>query len=316
MKIASKKRRVHIVSIFIMNTPLTRRKFICATTVAAAGLILSQCPAQTAKPARKLRKGVMYATVKMKGTVAEKFKGIREAGFEGVEPMGAMNRQEVLEALHSSGLEAASVCCHSHWHDTLSDRDAAVRNKGLEGLLTTLGDAKTYGASSILLVPGVVNKDVSYDDAWKRSQECISKALPLAKELEVRISIENVWNNFLLSPLEMARYIDNFNSPWIGAHFDIGNVLRNGWPDQWIRILGKRINRLHFKEFDTAKMNKLGPYAGFDCDFLTGSNDWPAIVRALDDAVYTGWCIAEQRMGINPADMKKLTEAMDKIIAM
>ena len=118
-------------------------------------------------------------------------------------------------------------------------------------------------------MPGVVNAEVTYDDAWKRSQECIREAIPLAEELKVRISIENVWNNFLLSPLEMARFVDSFDTPWVGSHFDIGNVYRYGWPEQWIHILGKRINRLHFKEFDTDKMMKEGLRAGFDCAFLT-----------------------------------------------
>ena len=292
----------------------TRRRILQTAAAAAAASFL---PAQDAPKKRPLRKAVMFGTLSAKGaTLADKFKVARAAGYEGVEPNGGMNNQEVLEALHSSGLEAASVCCHSHWKDTLTHQDVATRKRGIEGLLTTLRDAKAYGATSILLVPGVVNADVPYDVAWKRSQESIREAIPLAKELEVRISIENVWNNFLLSPLEMARFIDEFDTPWVGAHFDIGNVYRYGWPEQWIHILGKRINRLHFKEFDVQKMNKQGLYAGFDCDFLTGSNNWKAIMHALDDIGYTGWCISEQRMGINPADIKKLTDAMDQMFAM
>lgn len=294
----------------------TRRSFVQNTIAGAAVLTLGQVIAQDAAPKRKLRKAVMFGTVSKKGTVMEKFQAIREAGFEGVEPNGGMDQKEVLDALKANNLEAASVCCHSHWKDTLTHPVAATRKRGIEGLITTLRDAKAYGAGSILLVPGVVNAEVTYDVAWKRAQESIREAIPLARELEVRISIENVWNNFLLSPLEMARFIDEFESPWVGAHFDIGNVYRYGWPEQWIHILGKRINRLHFKEFDTDKMSKQGLYAGFDCDFLTGKNDWKAIMRALDDIGYSGWCISEQRMGINPADMKNLTDAMDQMFVM
>ena len=298
-------------------TPLSsRRSFLQASAASALGIALNSYAAD--EPVKSpYRKGVMLGTLSAKApTLLDRFKIARAAGYEGVEPQGGMNRQEVLDALHGSGLEAASVCCHSHWKQTLTDPDAGVRKAGLEGLLLTLQDAKTYGADSILLVPGTVNASVSYDAAYQRSQAAIREAMPLAKELEVRISIENVWNNFLLSPLEMARYVDEFDSPWVGAHFDIGNVLRNGWPEQWIKILGKRINRLHFKEFDTAKMAKQGPYAGFDCDFLTGSNNWPAIMAALRETGYTGWCISEQRMGINAADIRKLTEAMDTMYAM
>ncbi len=259
----------------------------------------------------------MMGTVKLKtATLLEKFQAVKAAGFEGVEPAGGLDRSEVSDALKASGLECASVCCHTHWKETLTHPDAATRKIGIEGLLTTIRDAKAYGAGSILIVPGVVNAEVPYDVAWKRSQEAIREAVPLAKELEVRISIENVWNAFLLSPLEMARYVDEFDSPWVGAHFDIGNVLRNGWPEQWIEILGKRINRLHFKEFSVDKMQKEGLYKGFEVDFLTGSNNWKAIMTALDKIGYTGWCISEQRMGINPGDMNKLAEEMDAMFAM
>lgn len=299
-----------------MHASLTRRSFVHGAFAGAACATLQHVIAQEATPKRKLRKAVMYGTVRVKGSVMEKFKAIRGAGFEGVEPNGGLDQAEVLDALKASGLDAASVCCHTHWKDTLTHPDAATRKRGIEGLLTTLRNAKAYGAGSILLVPGVVNAEVPYDTAWKRSQECIREALPLAKELEVRISIENVWNNFILSPLEMARFIDEFNTPWVGAHFDIGNVYRYGWPEQWIHILGKRINRLHFKEFDTDKMNNQGLRAGFDCDFLAGKNDWKAIMHALDDVGYSGWCIAEQRMGLNPGDMMKLTDAMGKMFAM
>ena len=117
----------------------------------------------------------------------------------------------------------------------------------------TLRDAKRYGATSVLLVPAVVNQDVSYNDAYTRSQAEIRKAIPLAEELGVKIAIENVWNHFLLSPLEAARYVDEFNSPAVGWHFDVGNVITYGWPEQWIRILGKRIQKLHIKELQSQK---------------------------------------------------------------
>src|SRR5204862_6181045 len=120
-----------------------------------------------------------------------------------------------------------------------------VREIGLEALKQTLRDGKRYGASSVLLVPAVVNKEDSYADAYTRSQAEIRKAVPLTEYLGVKIAIENVCNAFLLSPLEAARYVDEFNSPAVGWHFDVGNVITYGWPEQWIRILGKRIQKLH-----------------------------------------------------------------------
>ena len=154
-------------------------------------------------------------------------------------------------------------------------------------------EAKQYGASTILFVPAVVNKKTSYADAYKRSQEEIRKALPLAKELGVKIAIENVWNNFLLSPLEMAKYIDEFESDHIGVHFDVGNIVIYGWPEQWIRTLGKRILKLDVKEFSRAKCDKEGRYKGFDVPLLKGDCDWPAVMKALRDIGYVGWGAAE-----------------------
>src|SRR5207302_10923260 len=145
----------------------------------------------------------------------------------------------------------------------LSDPDPAVRKAGLDGLIQSLRDAKAYGASSVLLVPGVVNKNVSYADAYTRSQTEIRKAIPVAKDLGVKIAIENVWNQFLLSPLEAARYVDEFQSPWVGWHFDVGNVINYGWPEQWVRVLGKRILKLHIKAFSRAKRDKEGMSKGF-----------------------------------------------------
>jgi L-ribulose-5-phosphate 3-epimerase len=295
---------------------MTRRHLLQTASAAALTGLTTTALAQEAKPKRKLRKAIMGGLGIKKLSIAENFKAAKEAGYEGVEPHGGMNQQEVLDALGASGLEAASVCCHTHWKDTLTHQEEAVREKGLQGVLTTLRDAKAYGAGSILVVPGVVNDVVTYDQAWERSITQIKKAVPLAKELGVRISIENVWNNFILSPLEAVRFLDEIGDPIVGWHFDIGNVLRFGWPEQWIKVLGKRINRIHIKEFDTEKMKNEGLYKGFDCDLTEGSNNWPAIMKALDEAGYEGWAISEQRGGISSEGLKGLTSRMDKIFAM
>ncbi len=295
----------------------SRRHFLQSVTstalLAASGSISAQ---EAAKPARKLRKAIMGGTLGIKGTLIEKYTAAKTAGYEGVEPAGGMNQQEVLDALGKSGLQAASVCCHTHWKQTLTHNDEKIRAEGLQGVLQTLRDAKAYGADSILVVPGVCNEEVPYDLAWERSIAEIKKAVPLAKELGVKISIENVWNNFILSPLEAVRYLDEVGDPIVGWHFDIGNVLRYGWPEQWIKVLGKRINRIHVKEYSTKKMKDEGVWKGFDCDLTEGDNNWPAIMKALDDAGYTGWAISEQRGGINPGGLKTLTERMDKIFAL
>lgn len=291
-----------------------RRHFLTTAAFAAAGSALAQV--EVAPKKRKLRKAIMLGTLALKGTTLEKFKAAKQAGYEGVEPHGGMNNQEVLDALHESGLEAASVCCHTHWKQTLTHPEDAIREEGLQGVLTTLRDAKVYGATSILVVPGVVSETVPYDVAWERAVTQIKKAVPLAKELGVHISIENVWNNFILSPMEAVRFLDDIGDPIVGWHFDIGNVGRFGWAEQWIKVLGKRINRIHVKEFDIKKMKDEGLYKGFDCDLTEGTNNWPAIMQALDAAGYTGWAISEQRGGNIFRGLQMLTERMDKIFAM
>ena len=118
-------------------------------------------------------------------------------------------------------------------------------------MIVAMEDAKAYGTDAVLLVPGRVNQNVSYDDCWNRSTACIRQLLPIAQDLKVKICIENVWNNFILSPLEARTYIDQFNSPNIGFYFDCGNILVYGWPEQWIKILGYRIERIHIKDIAT-----------------------------------------------------------------
>jgi hexulose-6-phosphate isomerase len=292
---------------------MNRRSFLSAAAIAAAAATLPALHAADTK--RRIRKGIMWGTVGVKGSVLEKAQAIKAAGFEGVEPMGGMNQDEVLKALEATGLKAGSVCCHTHWAKPLSDPNPAVRAVGLEGLRQSLRDAKHYGAPAVLLVPAVVDEKVSYADAYKRSQEEIRKAIPLAEDLGVRIAIENVWNNFLLSPLEAARYVDELQSPQVGWHFDCGNVIHYGWAEQWIRILGKRIATLHIKEFSREKAEKLGRWKGFDAEFLKGDNNWPAIMKALDEIGYQGWGIAEQGGAGSPEGLRKLSTEMDQIFA-
>jgi L-ribulose-5-phosphate 3-epimerase len=290
-----------------MMNPMNRRHFLAACCAAVATPALAKT--------RDIHKAIMYATIQIDAPIGAKFKAVKEAGFAGVEPMSHMPRNEVLDAFGVTGLKAASVCCSTHWKYPLSDPDPAVRKTGLDGLLLSLHDAKTYGASSVLLVPAVVNKQVSYTDAYQRSQTEIRKAIPIARELGVKIAIENVWNLFLLSPLEAARYVDEFETPSVGWHFDVGNVVNFGFPEQWVRILGPRIAKLHIKEYSRAKRDKEGPSAGFRVPYLKGDNDWPAVMAALDEVGYTGWGIAEQPGADSLEGLKTLSAGMDQIFA-
>jgi hexulose-6-phosphate isomerase len=294
-----------------------RREFLM--TSAGALALAASAPgafaAETAAPKRAIKKGIMWGTVGVKGSVLEKMKAIKEAGFEGTEMMSHMDQDEVLGARDASGLAIPSVCGRDHWEKPLSHPDPKVRAEGLEALKQTLRDAKRYGASSVLLVPAVVTNEITYDDAYKRSQAEIRKAIPLAEELGVKIACENVWNQFLLSPLEAARYVDEFKSPAVGWHFDVGNILNYGWPEQWIRILGPRIQKLHIKEFSRKKRDAEGLWKGFDVKLLEGDNNWPAVMKAVDDINYHNWAITEQGGGDSPEGLKDLADRLGKILA-
>jgi len=295
---------------------MNRREFLTAGTAALTLAALSPSALRGQESVkRSIKKGIMWATVGVKGSVLEKMQAIKGAGFEGVEMMSHMDQEEVLKARDQTGLIIPSVCGRDHWSKPLTDSNPSVREEGVAALKQTLRDAKRYGASSVLLVPGKVTAEVSYADAYTRSQAEIRKAIPLAEELGVKIAIENVWNQFLLSPLEGARFVDEFHSSAVGWHFDVGNVITYGWPEQWIRILGKRIQKLHIKEYSRKKRDDEGLWKGFEVSFLQGDNNWPAIMKALDDIGYQGWGIAEQGGGDSPEGLKNLSVGMTKIFA-
>jgi hexulose-6-phosphate isomerase len=302
---------------------MKRREFLTRTVGAMAlaalaqpGLGVIRAKAESATAKRPIRKAIMWGTVGVKGSVLEKMKLVKAAGFEGVEMNSHMDQDEVVRARDEAGLVIPSVCGAYHWDKPLSHPDPKVREEGVEALKQTLLDAKRYGASSVLLVPAVVNKEVSYGDAYTRSQAEIRKAIPLAEKLGVKIAVENVWNQFLLSPLEAARYVDEFKSTAVGWHFDVGNVITYGWPEQWVRVLGKRIQKLHIKEFSRERRDKEGLWKGFDVSLLEGDDDWPAVMKALDDVGYAGWAMTEQRGGDTPEGLQDLATRLGKILAL
>ncbi|HEV3023284.1 MAG TPA: sugar phosphate isomerase/epimerase family protein [Pirellulales bacterium] len=300
--------------------PLDRRTFLLTTgTALAAGATTrsgATAPAAVETQARKMKKAVKWGMIQIEGMVLDKFKLLKELGFDGVEldAPSSLDKSEVLRARDATGLPIHGVVDSVHWNDTLSHPDPEVRSRGVQALEQALRDSKLYGGTTVLLVPAVVNKQVSYADAYQRSQAEIKKVLPLAEELAIKIGLENVWNNFLLSPLEEARYIDELESPQVGAYFDVGNVLRYGWPEQWIRTLGKRIVKVDIKEFSLKKMHEEGLGKGFGVELHEGDCDWPAVMTALREVGYYGWGTAEIPGGPRER-LQKIAALMDKIFA-
>jgi hexulose-6-phosphate isomerase len=298
-----------------MADSVDRRQFLAATGALAVAAIADQAPEAAAapQPERRFKKAVKLSMVGGDAPLVEKFTMLREIGFEGIDMDRPADHAEVRRAQEASGLVVHGVVDYVHWKEPLSHPDSRVRAAGLEGLKTALRDAKTYGGSTVLLVVGVVNKEISYADAYRRTQDEIRKALPLAAELGIKIAFENVWNMFLLSPLEFARYIDEFDSPWVGAYFDVGNVVNYGWPEQWIQTLGKRILKLDIKEFSRALRDKQGPYAGFKAELGEGDCDWPAVLDSLEKVGYSGWATAEVTGGERDR-LAEISRRMDRIL--
>lgn len=314
--------------------PDSRRMFLASSVALATGAYFSriasakpmpqETPAATApSPAppappvsRAIKRCLKFPMVGGGGTILEKFKLLKELGYDGVEmdSPSELDVDEVCAARDATGLLIPGVIDSKHWQLTLGDPDPAVRAQGRTALETALKDAKRFGASTVLLVPAVVNEHIAYDDAYTRSQSEIRGALPLAKELGVKIAFENVWNNFLLSPLEAARYVDEFESDMIGWYLDVGNLVNYAWPEQWARILKHRVLKLDFKEFSRKKRNDEGMWKGFDVEMLDGDNNWPAVMKALDEIGYQGWASAEVPGG-DATRLKDILARMDRILA-
>lgn len=261
-------------------------------------------------------KGRFYKTLKIgmiKGgaNLSEKFAIAGEAGFEGVELSApGYDIDEARRAVAETGILVDGTVCADHWGIRHSDPDSAVRKRALETLMKALQDTHAVGGHTVLLVVGH-GKDGSEDEVWKRSVENIARAIPLAARLGVAIAVENVWNEFCYdhkggsgqSAEKFATYIDEFDSPWVGLQFDIGNHWKYGNTGDWIRHLGKRIIKLDVKGF-SRKDDKFTEIGEGDIDFADVTN-------ALLEINYHGWCAAEVAGG-DSAYLKKVAGGMDR----
>ncbi len=262
---------------------MNRRTFLALPALAASATQL--------KAARlPIHKAVLLSMLPKQLSMTDRFKLARDVGFEQIElptMPDLKEAEEAKKASEASGLKIHSVMNQAHWQFPMSSPDKDAVQKSMKGMETSLHNAKLWGAETVLLVPAVVNPQVSYADAWKRSQKQIRELIPLAQELKVIIAVEEVWNKFLLSPIEFANYVDSFNSPWVRAYFDVGNVVLYGYPQDWIRTLGKRIVKLHFKDFKFAKRQ-----AEF-VNIRDGEINWKEIHAALAEIGYNGTATLE-----------------------
>ncbi len=237
--------------------------------------------------------------------IRENLKLAKDAGFDGVElalnETGEFSLESTKEEIlaikafgEELGLEFYSVACGLYWTYNYTSANAENVKKAKEITKKQLEVASWLGCDTILVVPGAVEvafdpgEVVEYDVAYERALSALKELAPYAEELKVAIGIENVWNRFLLSPVEMAEFIDKVGSDWVGSYFDVGNVLYIGYPEHWIKILNKRIKKVHFKDYRRAA----GDLHGF-VDLLAGEVNWPAVMEQFKNIGYDGWVTAE-----------------------
>ncbi len=292
-------------------TPIGRRDFLQYSTAVSASVLAAQAGWAAPAPKKpKLKIAVKYSMVKVEGaSVRDKFDLVKRLGFKGVEidsPSGLV-LQELVSARDATGIAIHGVIDSVHWSDTLSSPKEDVRAKGLKALETALNDAKTVGADTVLLVPGVVNKDVSYEQCYERSQTEVKKVLPLAEKLKIKIAIETVWNNFITKPEQLVQYVDDFKSEWVAAYFDCSNMIKYGVSSaDWIRKLGKRMVKFDFKGYSKTKQW---------CAIGEGDEDWPEVLKALGEIGYDGWATSEVGGG-GEAHLKEVAGRMNKVLGL
>ena len=289
---------------------MTRRTFLAA----CGGALAASAPASGRLP---IRKAVLFSMLPAHLSILDRFQAARAAGFEQIECGTTDDDREAAELLEASkrtGVRIHSVMNRDHWKYPLSSADPEAVAKSVQCFRTSMRNASLWGADTVLLVPAVVNAETSYRDAWQRSQAQIRKLIPLAEELKVIIAVEEVWNKFLLSPLEFARYIDEFQSPWVRAYFDVGNVVISGYPQDWIRTLGNRIVKLHLKDFTFRQDPAIKKRVANFVMLRDGEIDWRAVYSALAETGYRGSATVELPAG-DEAYLRDVSRRVDLILS-
>src|SRR5688572_28988853 len=230
-----------------MASEITRRNLLAGAAAVSVGL-----PQRGALQMWSPKKAMIFQDLRAPDrSIEDRFKIVHDLGFQGVESQPVHDRAEaerMRRAADSAGIRVHSII-YGGWNPPLSDPEPSRREESRRNAELAIRSAADMGADCVLLVPAVVNAKTRYEDAWKLSSEQIKRLIPVAQKSGIRLDVEEVWNNFLLSPLEFARYVDSFRSRWVQAYFDVGNVVRFAWPEDWIRTLGRRIRKVHIKDF-------------------------------------------------------------------
>ncbi|MDZ4772359.1 MAG: sugar phosphate isomerase/epimerase [Planctomycetota bacterium] len=295
---------------------LDTRRTIHACTALAALFVFTSLARVEDKPSTKppakvlrLRPALKYSMIAGELSVEEKFALAKALGFEGIEvdSPSSLDKKEVVAAAKKTGLVVHGVIDSVHWLKRFSDPSVSVREEAGRALKGAIDDAHLFGATTVLVVPGAVRdeKTENFEQAWSRSHDEIARLVPYAKEKGVKIAIEVVWNDFLTTPEQLVKYIDEFKDPTVGAYFDCSNMIKYGRPSaEWIKLLGPRLLKFDFKGYSKEK----GWVAIGD-----GDEDWPAVRAALAEIGYDGWATAE----VDSSDKEQLADVkkrMDRVL--
>ncbi len=295
-----------------MTQHISRRRFLAQTSGAALGL--SSVAANAQQDAAGPKKACLFGMLPGSMDIESRFKLARDVGFAGVEcdPTDLATADKMRMAADKAGIHIHSVI-YGGWDPPLSAPDPDAAKQSLKNAEAAIHCAEHYGAETILLVPAVVNATTRYADAYKRSHSAIQRLIPVAEMCSITICLEEVWNNFLLSPLEFAAFVDSFHSPRVQAYFDVGNVALFAWPEDWIRTLGKRIRKVHLKDFKGGP-GLFGGVNGHFTNLREGSINWPEVRRAFREINYTGYMTTELGGG-DEAYLRDISARVDKILA-
>ncbi len=289
-----------------MKSQINRRGFLqgsglllASTTVPV--LLGRPSPADARESRGRFKKAVGFMMIEGDLSVEDKLRLAKDVGFEGVEtPAQALNKKTPEPRVLARASEKVGIRVHG------------VVNSSHPDITGAIDEASIYGATSVLYCVRPEPKG-SFMENYRRTQATIRRAIPYAEKKRIHILVENIWNTFLIEPLTMARYIDEFDSPYVKAYFDVGNVVRWGWPQHWIEVLGKRIVKIHIKEYNLEVAMNEGMRKGFDFPIGHGSIDWARVREELKKINYRGWATAEVQGG-GRRRLAEISEQMDQVL--
>lgn len=283
-----------------MNTKIDRRTFIQATGLFAASAAAAAQSVAAQQPAQRIRKAVGWGMIDRKLSVEDRLGLAKDVGFEGVEVSRHSREDQTDPRELARAADKVGLPIHGVSNGSYPDLPAAI------------DEAEIYGANTVLHVART-DPEISYIENYRKTQDLIRSAIPHAEKKRVKILVENVWATFLIEPLTMARYLDEIGSPWVKAYFDVGNVMRWGLPQNWIEVLGKRIEKIHIKEYSLKVAMKEGMGKGFDFPIGQGDIDWKRVREELQKIQFLDWATAEVRGGDRQA-LADISSQMDRVL--